>query len=130
MARPKTEQTLKRTHAVMIRFNDTEYSIITTYAQDANLPVAEYGRKLILNQPVNIRYEITADTPEIKKLIAEFGKIGSNLNQIARHLNREGAFTTELKNTIQQCISTIYELKYDVTKMTGAFHGHTETHSK
>ena len=114
----------------MIRFNKTEYSIITTYAQNANLSVAEYGRKLILNQPVNIRYEITANIPEVKKLIAEFGKIGSNLNQIARHLNQEGASTSELKNTIQQCISAIYELKYDVTKMTGAFHGHTETHSK
>ena len=35
------------------------------------------------------KYEIVADVPELKKLVAEFGKIGSNLNQTAVTLTRE-----------------------------------------
>lgn len=40
-----------------------------------------------MNKKVIVKYELVADLPELKKLIAEFGKIGSNLNQIARHFN-------------------------------------------
>ena len=87
MARPKKEKELKRNHPVMLRFNDTEYEIITENANGAGLPLAEFLRRQIMDKRVTVKYEIVAEVPELKKLIAEFGKIGSNLNQIARHLN-------------------------------------------
>ena len=72
----------------MLRFTDTEYERLLSHADAANLPLAEYIRKQITGKQVKIKYEIVANLPELKKLIAEFGKIGSNLNQIARHFNR------------------------------------------
>ena len=42
----------------------------------ASLPLAEYVRKQITNKKVIVKYEIVADLPELKKLIAECGKIG------------------------------------------------------
>ena len=94
---------------------------------------------------IRVKYEIVADLPEIKKLIAEFGKIGSNLNQIARYFNFGGIHSQEMRKEINQCIADIYEMKYKVLKMTGDFtafsspaqnhskensHGNTKTHSK
>ena len=76
------------------------------------------------------KYEIVADVPELKKLVAEFGKIGSNLNQIARHFNQGGIHSQEMRHAINKCIVGIYEMKYEVIKMAGDFHGYTETHSK
>ena len=70
-----------------------------------------------------IKYEITADVPEIKKLISEFGKIGSNLNQIARYFNQCGIISTEMKNEIRKSLRDIYEMKYEVMKMAGDFRG-------
>ncbi len=35
---------------------------------------------------MNITYEVVADVPELQKLTAEFGKIGSNLNQIMDYM--------------------------------------------
>ena len=72
---------------------------------------------------VIIKYEITADVPEIKKLISEFGKIGSNLNQIVRYFNQGGILSSEMRNEIRKSLRDIYEMKYEVMKMAGDFRG-------
>ena len=59
--------------------------------------------------------------PELKKLIAEFGKIGSNLNQIARYFNSGGIHSQEVQKSLQQSLSKIYEMKYEVLKLAGNF---------
>lgn len=130
MARPKKEKELRHKHQIMLRLTDTEYEIVAENAKSANLPLAEYVRKQVMKQKVIAKYEIVADLPELKKLIAEFGKIGSNLNQIARHFNSGGIHSQAMRKAIEQSVSRIYELKYEVLKMAGDFHGNTETHSK
>ena len=130
MARPKKDKELQHKHQIMLRLTDTEYEIVTENAKTANLPLAEYVRKQVMKQKVIAKYEIVADLPELKKLVAEFGKIGSNLNQIARHFNSGGIHSQAMRKTIEQSISRIYELKYEVLKMAGDFHGNTETHSE
>lgn len=144
MARPKKATELKRSHPIMLRLTDTEYEIISESAKAASLPLAEYARRLVMGKQVKIKYEIVADLPELKKLIAEFGKIGSNLNQIARHFNSGGIHSQEIKKAINQGIADIYEMKYKVLEMAGkfqnlsvpssspgkgdAFHGNPETY--
>lgn len=146
MARPKKEKELRHRHNIMLRLTDTEYEIVSANAKSANLPLAEYARKQITNKKVIAKYEIVADVPELKKLIAEFGKIGSNLNQIARHFNSGGIHSQEMRKAIDQGIADIYEMKYAVLKMAGDFstistsedadtskgelYGNTEAHSK
>lgn len=130
MARPKKEKELKRQHNIMLRLNETEYAIVSENAKHANLPVAEYTRKSLMNKRISIKYEVVADVPELKKLIAEFGKIGNNLNQIARHFNVGGIHSQEMRKAINQCIVEIYEMKFSVLKMAGDFNGNSETHSK
>ena len=130
MARPKKEKELRHKHQIMLRLTDTEYEIVAENAKSANLPLAEYVRKQVMKQKVIAKYEIVADLPELKKLIAEFGKTGSNLNQIARHFNSGGIHSQAMRKAIEQSVSRIYELKYEVLKMAGDFHGNTETHSE
>lgn len=50
-----------------------------------------------MDKRVTVKYEIIADVPELKKLIAEFGKIGSNLNHIARHFNQGCIHSQEMR---------------------------------
>ena len=121
MARPKKEKELKHNHQIMLRLTDTEYEIVSTNAKNANLPLAEYARKQIMGKKVTVKYELVADLPELKKLIAEFGKIGSNLNQIARHFNTGGIHSQEMRKKINQGIADVYEMKYEVLKLAGDF---------
>ena len=121
MARPKKEKELRHNHQIMLRLTDTEYEIVAANAKAANLSLAEYARKQIMNKKVIVKYELVADLPELKKLIGEFAKIGSNLNQIARHFNSGGIHSQEMRKAINQSIARIYEMKYEVLKLAGDF---------
>lgn len=121
MTRPKKEKELTYTHLVNLRLTDTQYDIITEAAKQANLSLSEYIRTQLMKGKVVAKYEIVAETPELKKLTGEFGKIGSNLNQIARYFNQGGIHSQEIQVMIRQCITEIYEMKYDVLKMAGNF---------
>ena len=130
MTRPPKETDMKREHRVTIRLTDTEFSIIENAAEQAEMSISEYMRTQTMEGQVNARFEIVADVAEIKKLIGEFGKIGSNLNQIARYFNQGGIISTEMKNEIRKSLRDIYEMKYEVMKMAGDFHGSVETYRK
>ena len=82
-----------------------------------------------MNKKVIAKYEIVADVPELRKLTAEFGKIGSNLNQIAHHFNSGGIHSQEIRKSLNQCIADIYEMKYSVLKMAGDFLTVAEWHT-
>ena len=143
MARPKKDNELTYTRQINLRFTDTQYDIVCKASKEAGLSISEYIRKQLMKGKVIAKYEIVADVPELKKLIAEFGKTGSNLNQIARHLNQGGQQTAEILKSLRQCMAEIYTMKYEVLKMAGSFaagaqhtdtskgypHGDTETHS-
>ena len=102
MTRPKKEETLAKTKDVHLRMNETEYDLLAERAKANSMTVSDFVRNALVNQKVIIKYEITADVPEIKKLISEFGKIGSNLNQIARYFNQGGILSSEMKNEIRR----------------------------
>ena len=123
MTRPQKETDMKREHRVTIRLTDTEFSIIENAATQAEMSISEYMRTQTMEGKVNARFEIVADVNQIKKLIGEFGKIGSNLNQIARYFNQGGIISTEMKNEIRKSLRDIYEMKYEVVKMAGDFRG-------
>ena len=123
MARPKKENELTHTHHVNLRLTDTQYEIICKAAEQADLSLSEYIRRQVMKGKVIAKYEIVADVPELKKLIAEFGKIGSNLNQIARHFNQGGIHSQDMRQAIGRCLAEIHEMQQEVIKMAGDFHG-------
>ena len=130
MARPKKETEKYRNHRITIRFTDLEYSIIEPAARQANMSLAAYVRTQVLKGQVHTKIEIVADVPEIKELLAEFGKIGSNLNQIAKYFNQGGVLSQEMRGEINKRLRDLYEMKYKVMKMAGDFRGNTETYRK
>ena len=123
MTRPQKETDMKREHRVTIRLTDTEFSIIENAATQAEMSISEYMRTQTMEGKVNARFEIVADVNQIKKLIGEFGKNGSNLNQIARYFNQGGILSSEMRNEIRKSLRDIYEMKYEVMKMAGDFRG-------
>lgn len=123
MTRPQKETDMKREHRVTIRLTDTEFSIIENAATQAEMSISEYMRTQTMEGKVNARFKIVADVDQIKKLIGEFGKIGSNLNQIARYFNQGGILSSEMRSEIRKSLRDIYEMKYEVMKMAGDFRG-------
>ena len=123
MTRPKKDEALTKTKDVHLRMNETEYDILLERATATNTTVSDFIRNALDKQNVIIKYEITADVKEIKKLIGEFGKIGGYLNQIARYFNQGGIISSEMRAEIKKSLRDIYEMKYEVMRMAGDFRG-------
>ena len=123
MTRLQKDESLTKIKDVHLRMSKTEYEILLERANTSNMTVSDFIRNALDNQNVIIKYEIIADVPEIKKLISECGKIGSNLNQIARYFNQGGIISSEMRKEIKKSLRDIYEMKYEVMRMAGDFHG-------
>lgn len=123
MTRPKKDESLTKNKDVHLRMSETEYEILLERSTASNMTVSNFIRNALDRQNVIIKYEITADVPDIKKLIGELGKIGSNLNQIARYFNQGGIISSEMRKEIKKSLRDIYEMKYEVMRMTGDFRG-------
>lgn len=84
----------------MVRFTDAEYASISISAEQAGYPVAVYVRKSALDERIEVHYNITAELPELQKLIAEYSAIGNNLNQIAQYFHSGGFYSKSMQNEI------------------------------
>ena len=54
MARPKKDESIKRTKNVMVRFTDVEYALVSCSAEQAGYPVAVYVRQSYRSPSVGI----------------------------------------------------------------------------
>ncbi len=122
MPRRKTEYP----HWLSFRLDDSLYEKIINGSRAANMSHGEYIRRQLTKGKVVVKQEIIAEIPQLKKLIAEFGKIGSNLNQIAHHYNAGGSRSREMYERTQRAISELYAMKFEVQKMGGDFAGYSQ----
>ena len=60
---------------------------------------------------------------QLNEHIATDGKIGSNLNQIAKHLNSDGAITKEIVDEVRNASLDLADLKYEILKIVGDAYG-------
>ena len=117
-------------YRVTVRFNKDSYEKLLAMSKAANLSAAELIRQMVSKRKVNVKQEVVAEVPMLKKLIADFGKIGSNLNQIAHHYNGGGVRSKEMYERTQRAISELYAMKYEVEKMGGEFRGYSEAYRR
>ena len=64
----------------------------------------------------------------VGKLAAEYGKIGGNLNQIARYLNEYGVPYNALSGEVRAAIADLAALKYEVLGKVGDAVGNTQAY--
>ena len=99
----------KRPHLIGVRLSDDEHATLSKYAEAVEITPAAYLRLQALDSPPprasrkpSINRELTA------RLIAELGKIGSNVNQIARVLNTRGDVQSD---QIEAALSDLHDIR-------------------
>ena len=101
----KTKENENRKNTISFRLTDDELARLRFICEKLNLSQSEYIREAILTAKVTRPTVVTAmDRGTAKELLAHFGKIGSNLNQIARALNQGYPADTGIINEIRNCI--------------------------
>lgn len=88
MARPEKQDDDKRELVLRVRVTASEKSQIWQNAKSAGKTPSDFLRGLAVNAKPD-RTVPTQDRELLLKLLAELNKNGSNLNQIARALNRK-----------------------------------------
>lgn len=123
MARPKKETPPIKERFIHVRVTEELYEVISREAEEAHLSVSAYLRKLATDKRIILKKEVIFDNPELLSALSNLGKIGSNLNQIARHLNEGGSMNLSLRKEILQCITELRSIREDVKEMVGEYRG-------
>ena len=91
----KRYNTPHRSHVIKTRLSDEEYADFTKRLAPYGISQSEFLRQAIRQAAIRPVIHVSAVNDEllsaVGKLAAEYGKIGGNLNQIARCLNEYGA---------------------------------------
>ena len=101
---------------------------ISISAEQAGYPVAVYVRKSALDERIEVHYNITAELPELQKLIAEYSAIGNNLNQIAQYFHSGGFYSKSMQDEINRHLTALWQLRQEAIKLGGTYHGRVKTH--
>lgn len=126
--RKQTE--LSHPNFIAVRLSDTELAILDQACASLGITRSEYLRRLLTEKKIYNNVEIVADIKLLRELVGQYGKIGSNLNQIAKYFNTGGTHSQAMENEIHQCISDLFRLRKQVLEMAGDFHGDIKTHQK
>ena len=129
---PKKYNTPKRSIVVKTRMTDEEYADFTERAKICGISQSEFIRQAIENAVIK---PIITVSPVNEKLLstvglltAQLGKIGGNLNQIARFLNEHGTPYNSLLGEVQAAISDLADLKFEILKKVGDTVGDVQTY--
>jgi hypothetical protein len=80
----------QRTHQSLVRLSDEEFADISARADKAGLAVAAFMRAAVLGNPgPRAQHRPPADHKALRQILGELGRVGNNINQIARALNSE-----------------------------------------
>jgi hypothetical protein len=123
MARKKKEFPPVKERFIGFRVTEDLYKVIETEASEAKMSVSEYCRSVATNKRIILKKEFVFDNPELLSALSNLGKIGSNLNQIARHLNEGGAMNLSLRKELLQCITELRAIRENVKEMAGEYRG-------
>ncbi|MEI9990193.1 MAG: plasmid mobilization relaxosome protein MobC [Rhizomicrobium sp.] len=78
-----------RTRIFPIRLSDEERAIVEAKAERAGLTPSSYARQILLDAPAPRQVRRPpVERRELARLLGELGKIGGNLNQLAKAANQ------------------------------------------
>lgn len=119
----KKYNTPKRDCYIRARLTKAEKADFDTRLVDSGLTQTEFIRQAVFHSKINITIQTECSIEQLHALIAEYGKIGSNLNQIARHLNEGGTATKEIIDDVRNAALDLADLKYEILKIVGNAYG-------
>ena len=128
----KAYNTPKRTHLVKTRLDDAEYEEFLRRIELYGMNQSEFIRQSISGATVKPIITVHPVNDELLsalgKLTAEYGRIGNNLNQIARSLNEYHTPYPQLATVLRNAATDLATLKFEILKKVGDALGNIQTY--
>lgn len=119
----KTYNTPKRNHIVKTRLDDEEHADFLRRMELYGMSQSEFIREAISGATIKPTIVATLVSDDLLAVIgkptAEYGRIGNNLNQIARHLNEWRSPYPAMAKELQDAVADLTTLKFEVMKKVG-----------
>jgi hypothetical protein len=121
-----------RHRVIKTRLTEEEYAEFSERVTLCKMSQAEFIRQALIKssiRPVITVFPVNDELlSAVGKLTAEYGKIGGNLNQIARCLNEYGAPYNALSQEVRAATAELAALKFEVLQKVGEAVGNIQTY--
>ena len=128
----KQYDTPHRTHVVKTRLTDEEHELFLNQCRTYGISQSEMLRQSMTRLQIKPVIHVSAVNDEllaaIGKLTAEYGRIGNNLNQIARAINDWHNPYPQLAAEVRAAASDLAALKFEVLEKVGEAVGNVQTY--
>ena len=128
----KRYNTPHRSRVGKTRMTEEEYAEFAERLSACNMSQAEFIRQAITRATIRPIVTVSPVNDEllsaVGRLTAEYGRIGGNLNQIARFLNEYGTPYNTLSVEVRAAISDLAALKFEVLQKVGDAVGNIQTY--
>lgn len=119
MKKKKDANPEHRTHMITVRMNEEEWQAFRDQLKKFDMQQSEFIRQAITTAQVKVTVRPVYDGDALEKVAAELGKIGSNINQIARYLNQGNPMTARLMKSLNHCFADVVLLKKKIEELAG-----------
>ena len=121
-----------RSRVVKTRLTDEEYADFTARLAPYGMSQSEFIRQAITRATIRPIVTVSPINDEllaaVGKLTAEYGRIGGNLNQIARTLNEWHSPYPQLAGEVRAAVSDLAALKFEILQKVGDAVGNIQTY--
>ena len=128
----KPYNTPHRTHVVKTRLTDEEHELFLNQCRTYGISQSEMLRQSMTRLQIKPVIHVSAVNDgllsTIGKLTAEYGRIGGNLNQIARTLNEWHSPYPQLAGEVRSAASDLAALKFEVLEKVGEAVGNVQAY--
>ena len=129
----KRYNTPHRSRVVKTRMTEEEYAEFAQRLSAYHMSQAEFIRQAITGAAIRPIITVSPINDEllaaVGKLTAEYGRIGGNLNQIARTLNEWHSPYPQLAGEVRAAVSDLAALKFEVLQKVGDAVGNIQTYT-
>ena len=121
-----------KTHIIKFRVTETEKLELENTANPLHLSLSTFIRRAIHNVKIEKTVIVTSGGEKtltaVSTLLAQCSKVGTNLNQLARHFNSGGADTELIRAKILDGLADLTAFRLHAEKVLGELYGNTQAY--
>ena len=121
-----------KTHIIKFRVTETEKLELENTAKLLHLSLSTLIRRALHSAKIERTVVVAGGGEEtlnaVSTLLAQCGKVGGNLNQLARHFNSGGADTEQLRAKLLDELTDLTAFRLNAEKILGELYGNAQAY--
>ena len=121
-----------KTHVIKFRVTEKEKLELENTAKLLHLSLSTFIRRAIHNVKIEKTVIVAGGGEEtlnaVSALLAQCSKVGTNLNQLARHFNSGGADTEQIRAKILDELADLTAFRLHAEKVLGELYGNAQAY--